>query len=100
APWAERLGFSADLRARMLLDGLFTLRHKLKLIPSALLAAIGRRRNDPPQLALTDENQVLPPARKGIPDDIDPRAFDKTVESNYERFEIQPVLVAHVARLA
>ncbi|MCY3017756.1 MAG: hypothetical protein NTW87_01820 [Planctomycetota bacterium] len=97
APWDERFAFSGNLRSRLVLDGLFTMRLKLRLLPAALA---GRHKKDVLALKLDENNQVLPPPRKPLPADVDPRVFRDDIATFYHRFEISPVLAGHVEKLA
>lgn len=96
APWAERLQMTERLRNRLLLDGVFSMRLRLRLLP----ALLRRRTADSLDLRLDENNQVLPPPRKGLPPDVDPRRFHETVETFYDHFELSPVLEGHVEKLA
>jgi hypothetical protein len=100
APWSERLQFPEPLRNRLLLDAAFGMRLRLKLVPGALAGALGLRKKEELDLKLDENNQVLPPARKPLPVDVDPAKFDETIATFYHRFQISPVMEGHVAELA
>ena len=98
APWRERLEFSGNLRSRLVLDGLFTLRHKLRLLPSALSHRFGHK-SDRLQLSIDANNQVLPPLRKSR--EIDDMArYITEMDAFYSNFEISPVMQNHIEQLS
>jgi hypothetical protein len=97
APWSERLEFSGSLRSKLVLDGLFTMRLKLPMLPQALKR---KKKSDGPDLKLDENNQILPPPRKNMEEDVDPSKFLNTVATFYDNFEISSVMEGHVAELA
>lgn len=97
APFSERLQFNDALRTRLLLDGIFSMRLRLRLLPGAVLS---KRKSDALVLKLDENNQILPPARRGGDESADPAKFRETINTFYDRFDISPVLQGHVAALA
>ncbi|HYG76578.1 MAG TPA: hypothetical protein VEK08_16355 [Planctomycetota bacterium] len=100
APWSERFAMSGRLRNQLVLDGLFSMRLKMRLLPNAVAVALGIRKPESPGLTVTDDYQVLPKARKTLPADIDPRRFHETIGTFYENFAIHPVMEGHVEAIA
>lgn len=100
APFAERLEMPERIRTQMILDGVFQIRQKLKLLPRGVLVAAGIRKPDEPDLILDENNHVLPRRRRGVPSDVDARAYHETIGNFYTNFEISPVFVGHIEKLA
>jgi hypothetical protein len=100
APWAERIALPDPLRTRMIMDGLFSMRLKLRMFFPAMLTHLGVRKAQTPELALTDDYQVLPKPRKGLPPDINPQEYHKTIDTFYESFNVHPVMEGHVEAIA
>jgi hypothetical protein len=100
APWVERFQFSGLLRSRMVLDGLFSMRIKLPLLPRKLMVDAGLRQPNRFQLSLNDDNQILPPERPVAEDGLDVARLRKQIELLYDDFEISPVPQEHLRRLA
>jgi len=100
APWAERLRMGERLRNRFILDGIFSMRLRLRMVPAALSSWFRPRRADVLDLRLDENNQVLPPTREGRPSDAEPSRFHEKVEAFYDHFEVSPVLAGHVEQLA
>lgn len=96
APWSERVAFAEPLRSRMILDGIFSMRLKLPLIPSLLK----RKKDTGPNLKLDENNQVLPPARKNKKESSDAAQYATEMETFYNRFRISAVLEGHIEALA
>jgi hypothetical protein len=90
-PLWERLRYPDWQRQRLFLDGLFTMRVELKLVPGALFG----RKKDVQTLKLDENNQILPPPRKEQLDNI-----DEQIALFYERFNISGVLLGHIETLA
>lgn len=91
-PLLERLKFPEDQRTRLFMDGLLNQRIELQLIPGALFG----RKHDEQTLALDENNQVLAPARA----DKKFTGSYKEVETFYHNFNVHPVMLGHIRRLA
>lgn len=100
APWSERFQFSGLLRSRMVLDGLFSMRIKLPLLPRKIMTDAGLRQPSRFQLSLNDDNQILPPERPTLEDGLQLARLRKQIELLYDDFEISPVPQEHLRRLA
>jgi len=100
APFVERLEMPERIRTQMVLDGVFQIRQKLKLLPRGLLVLARIRKQDEPDLILDENNHVLPRRRRGVPSDVDARAYHETIGNFYTNFEISPVFVGHIEKLA
>jgi hypothetical protein len=100
APWAERLELPEPLRTRAVLDGVFSMRLRLRLAQVSVTNRLSRRNADTLELKLDENNQVLPPPRPAVPVDVDPARFAETIEAFYSHFNISPVLLGHVEKLA
>lgn len=100
APFPERFEMPERIRTQMVLDGVFQIRQKLKLLPRGILVAMGIRKQDEPDLILDENNHVLPRRRRGVPSDVDARAYHETIGNFYTNFEISPVFVGHIEKLA
>jgi len=101
APWAERLQLGERLRNRFILDGIFSMRLRLRVVPAALSSWLHPRRADALDLKLDENNQVLPPPlRKPLPPDAPPDVFREKVGTFYDHFEVSPVLAGHIEQLA
>jgi len=100
APWADRMQLPEPLRTRLLLDGVFSMRLRLRIIQGHISNWLVRRKPDTLDLKLDENNQVLPPLREPLPVDIDPARLDTTIEAFYYHFAISRVLEGHVERLA
>jgi len=100
APFAERLSMPERIRTQMVLDGVFQIRHKLKLLPRGLMVLTGLRKQDEPDLIVDENNHVLPRRRRGVPSDVDARAYHETIDNFYTNFELSPVFVGHIEQLA
>jgi hypothetical protein len=100
APWQERLDMPDGLRNRLVLDGVFSMRLRLRLLPGVVASAFGRRKADTLDIKLDENNQVLPPSRPPLPVDVDPRRFYDNIDTFYDHFAISPVLEGHVEKLA
>jgi len=96
APWSERVAFAEPVRSRMILDGLFSMRLKLLLVP----ALIKKKHEGGPNLKLDENNQILPPPRRTKVEIEDAAAYAGDMETFYNRFQISPVLENHIADLA
>jgi hypothetical protein len=96
APFAERVRFSAELRSRLILDGLFTLRLKLRLLPALLF----RKKSDVLPLKLDENNGIVPPGRRALDEGAGPESFTEKVNTFYDHFNIHPVMFGHVEKLA
>ena len=100
APWADRMLLPEPLRTRLLLDGIFSMRLRLRIVNEVISNKLNRRKPDALDLKLDENNQVLAPARAPLPVDVDPAFFDKTIEAFYYRFAISRALEGHVEKLA
>lgn len=96
APWPERVAFAEPVRSRMILDGIFSMRLKLPLVPSLLK----KKKDSGPNLKLDDNNQVLPPPRKNKVEVDDAAQYAGEMETFYNRFQLSSVLEAHIEALA
>lgn len=100
APYSERFAMPERIRTQMVLDGVLQIRQKLKLLPRGLLVLTGLKKQDEPDLIFDENNHVLPRRRRGVPSDVDARAYHETIDNFYTNFEISPVFTGHIERLA
>ena len=97
APLAERLRFSEPARGTLLLDGLFTFRLKLNLLPLACANHLGYS----VKLDRYDSNnQFVFEHNAGVAEKFAQRTYDNLLEAFYEDFRISPVMEGHIAALA
>ena len=99
APWSERMMFAEATGNRLMLDGVFTTRQKLRVVPEAFSQAMGWRKPSTVDLIFDENNQILPPARKGK-DIGDTEHYKTEIDAFYSHFQIHPVMLGHVERLA
>jgi hypothetical protein len=100
APLKERFEMPERLRTSLVLDGILQIRQKLKLLPKGLLVATGLKKRDKPGLFIDEQNHILPLRTRGVPADVDARAYHETVDNFYSNFEITDVFQRHIEQLA
>lgn len=88
-PLFERLRFPKELRPRLMMDGIFSMRVKLRLFASGLLK---KRLKWRPM----DANNQAPYYNKYIRDET----YPVRIKQFYQNFAVQSVLLDHVAQLA
>ena len=99
APWRERLQFADGTGNKLILDGILSMRHKLKLLPNAISRALALHKSGRIELTFDENNQILPPPRKNKPEN-EAEKYQTEMRAFYDRFEIHPVMESHVEQLA
>ncbi|MGD0091943.1 MAG: hypothetical protein ABSE73_18675 [Planctomycetota bacterium] len=101
APWRDRLELFEPQRSRLLLDGVFAMRLRLRLLHLSFSNWVTGLKDVPLGLMLDENNQVLPPpSGPDVPVNVDPTIYEAGIEDTYNRFAICPVMVRHIEELA
>ncbi|MGD0091944.1 MAG: hypothetical protein ABSE73_18680 [Planctomycetota bacterium] len=100
APWPDRLGLPEPQRTRMLLDGIFSMRLRLRMIFETVSNRLSWRKADVLELKLDENNQVVPLRPRPIQAVAgDPARYDGTIEAFYSHFAICQVQMGHLEKL-